>query len=436
MVSAKETDKAGERLCFGGTRFASAIFPVFTAFYLMGFLTDVVLLSPAVTAVILFSLRIFSAVDDQFIGLFFNRKNFKNGKYRPYLKWCALPFAVSFALLGLAPEIGFTGKIVYISIMLALSELFSSVLSTAELSMLPYLAKDDVERTKLMSFSNAGSILAYIAIGTFMMPLVNFFGQGDKHTGFALTLVLLAILSVPIHFWGYFGLKEKQAGTVSGLASIRDMFSAMIKNRRFMLLLTGYCVYSMADVFKSQMTYYYMTYNMGRQDLLPVIIMAGLLSPLAVQPLIPRLLKFAGKETLSFIGLFAASGASVLMLAAGTRLLPLFGCIVLYGVFTAIFANLVFIILASFSDQMLEQKNMRMSDILTVTLALSSSIGAAFASSIAPLVLEFSGYSAQTDIQLPGALSGIKILYILCTAAAMALAGVFMLVFRCKKTKA
>ena len=178
-----------------------------------------------------------------------------------------------------------------------------------------------------------------------------------------------------------------------------------------------------------------MTYIMGRADLLPVIILAGLLSPLAVQPIIPRLLKRAKKEDLIVFGLFAAVCSCILMLLAGNRPAVLIVCVVLYGVFTAIVANLSFIVTASFSDEMLARQSISVSEILTAALNLSSNIGSAIASGAAAIALAAFGYSAQAASQAAGALLTIKALYILCTAACMALSGTVFLLFR-EKTKA
>ena len=425
-----EKASAAEMLSFGGAQFATCIFMAFSAYYLMGFYTDFALIPPAATAVLLMTLRFYSAASDQFVGLFINRASFKGGKYLPYLKWFALPFAISLVALGQSPEISVAGKIAYAACTLLLCDLFRSVLNTAALSMLPYFAKGDADRTKFVSFANAGSILAYITVGTFMMPLANFFGGGDTRTGFALTLPLFALIAVPLHFNAYFRLKERHYDGPSNKPAIRDIFSAIARNRHIRLFMAGYCLYAMADSFKSQTTYYYMTYNMERPDLLPVIIMVGLLSSLAAQPIIPRLLAFVGKEILIVVGLFAAACSSFLMLAAGSNPFALIVCAAFYGMFAAVAGNLVFAVMASFADEIRERKKIYMSDVLLATMSLSYKVGIAIASGVAPMTMAMYGYSAQTASQPAATLAGIKALYILCAASGMALSGIAMLLFR------
>ena len=435
-MSGEKAEKVStiEMLSFGGVQFAASSFMAFLSYYLMMFLTDVALIPPAATAILMLCYRLFSAVDTQAIGLFINRKRFGDGKYRPYLKWCALPFAIGVAALGLTPGIGGSGRIVYAALVLIICDISWSAIHTASISMLPYLANDDIGRTKFMSFSNSSSIIAYIIIGTFMLPFADIIGGNERSRGIALVLILLAVIAAPLIFSAYFRLRERHYAETVEKPAIKDILLAIGRSKRILLFMTGLCLYFMADSFKNLTTYYYMTHVLGRQDLLPVIIMAGLVSPLIMQPVIPRLLNLARKEALIIFGLFAASCACFLMLAAGNRPIALIACVVFYGVFTAIVANLTYAVIASFSDEIRLRQNISMSEILTSIMNLVSNIGSAIASGAAAMAMAAFGYSASAVSQTASALMGIKALYIVCTAVGMALAGGVMLFFRKKES--
>ena len=189
-----------EMLSFGGTQFGASIFMAFTSYYLLMFCTDIAMIPAPIVGVLLIVYRVFCGLDTQAIGLMINRVRFKDGKFRPYLKWCALPFGISIAALGLAPSIPASMRIIYVMAVLFLCDLGWSVLHTASMSMLPYLAREDVNRSKIMSFSNSSSILAYVIIGTLMIPLTALLGGNDAHRGFAITLALLGAITVPLFF--------------------------------------------------------------------------------------------------------------------------------------------------------------------------------------------------------------------------------------------
>jgi GPH family glycoside/pentoside/hexuronide:cation symporter len=372
---------------------------------------------------------LYSIIIQQIVGLYENRFCFRDGKYRPYFKWFAIPFAVSLAALGVVPGTGLTGKIVYAIFTLLMCELCWSVLNIAALSMLPLVTRGDINRTRFVSFSNASSILAFIAVSILVMPVAAFFGGGNMQTGVFFTLLLLAGLSVPLHFGAYLGLKERYFTVQTAKLSVRDIYAIIVRNKRLLLFLAVFCLYSMADSFRSQTAYYYMMYIMGQPLLLPVFIMTGLFSSLAAQFIIPRLLSFARKETLVAAGLFASASVCLLVNLSGISPFVLIIYSVLYGVFTAIVANLSFTVLASFADEIQERHKMNMSDVLTATMSLSSKIGIMIVSGAAPFILVIYGYSAQALSQSSNALFSIKFLFFVCPAIVMAIAGIVMLYF-------
>ena len=434
MASDARSEKinASELLSYGGAQFATNIYKAFSAYYLMMFCTDMALFPITTTAIVLFFYRLLSALDDQVLGVLINRVSFKDGKYRPYFKWCAAPFAISFTAIALTPGINVAYRIIFFVTALFICEVCSSALYTASMSMLPYLSQGDVNRTKFVSFSNSGAILSFIIIGSFMLPLADFFGGGDKNKGFTLVFALFAIIAALLHYNAYFHLKERNYTDTYRKLAVKDMFLSVIRNKRIMLFLAGYCLYSMADAFKGMTTYYYVTYNLQRQDLLPMIMLTGLISPLAVQPIIPKLLSYAKKESLITGGLFATCFASLLMFAAGNRPFALIPCVALYGLITGVVANLAFTVVASFSDEIRLGQNMSISEILAACLSLSSNIGIAISSGVSPMIMGTFGYSPEVAIQTADALFGIKALYIHCTATGMALSGLAMLAFRKK----
>ena len=434
-----EKARVAEGLAFGGAQFANCIFPAFAMYYLLGFYTDVALIPPGAAAVLVLILRLVSAFDDHAVGLYMNRTQFRDGKYRPYFKWCALPYAVSLTLLCCVPVTSVAGKIAFAAVTLFACEFFSSTTTTAAYAMIPYLAKGDVGRTKFVSFSNGSSILAFIVVSTLLLPMANFLGGGNRQIGMPMTMTLFALMVVPLHFNAYFRLKERHFGISPSRAAIKDLVLTIVRNRRLLLFLLGYGIYGMANGFKAQTTYFYLTYNLGRPDMLPFVFLAGLASPLAMQLVIPRLLKLAEKETLIVLGLFGACAASLSMLAAGDNPYALILCIMVFGAFTAVSANLVFAVMASFTDEINANSRIKMSEVLSATMGLSTRLGGAVTSAVSLMVLALTGYAApsagasmmpQAAVQSPTALMGIKALFIFFTAAGMLLAGLTMLRFR------
>ncbi|MCL2058101.1 MAG: MFS transporter [Oscillospiraceae bacterium] len=441
MTNTNSNGKIVNMLSYGGVQFASSIFLAFLAYYPLVLLTDVALIPPAIAGLLLSGLRLFSAAGDQAIGIYINRASIKGGKYRPWFRRCAIPHAVCLAAVGLTPGFGLGGKIIFAAITLALCELFRSIINMAAMSMLPYMADTDEERTKYVSFSTAASIGAFFIVGTFMMPLVGLLGGGfsrvvggtwsggidGQRAGFALLFALLAIVSVPMCLNAYHRLSEGSYDATLVKQPIAKMYAAIIKNKRLVLFFAGYCLFATADAFRNLTAYYYVANNLGRPEFISFVIMAGVITPFAMQPIIPRLLAFAKKETCIIFGLFAASALNFILPAISGGAAALLVCAVLYGSFTALSVNLVYAMVATFADEMRARHEMQMSDVLSAILSLSYKVGMAIAGGAAPIIMAMYGYSAENAMQPASALSSIKALYFSFTAIGMALSGAAML---------
>jgi Na+/melibiose symporter-like transporter len=79
---------------------------------------------------------------------------------------------------------------------------------------------------------------------------------------------------------------------------------------------------------------------------------------------------------------------------------------------------------------------MTVNEVLLSIMSVCSKIGIALASSISPMVLIATGYSAQANMQTASAQAGIKKLYLLGMAVGFAVSGFMMLLSFRKKNKA
>lgn len=120
--------------------------------FLFFFFTDVYGISAAMAGTIMLVARVWDAISDPLIGIIADRTNTKNGKFRPYMIWFAIPLGISLVLLFTTPDYEETGKVIYAAIMyLLLSTMYTAV-------NLPYSAlsgvmtADSAERTELNQY--------------------------------------------------------------------------------------------------------------------------------------------------------------------------------------------------------------------------------------------------------------------------------------------
>ena len=83
-----------EKIGYGFGDMSSSMFWKIFSYYLPIFYSNIYGLSLADTGVLLLVTRIWDAVSDPMMGIIADRTHTRWGKYRPYLLWISLPFAV------------------------------------------------------------------------------------------------------------------------------------------------------------------------------------------------------------------------------------------------------------------------------------------------------------------------------------------------------
>ena len=95
-----------EKIGYGFGDMSSSMFWKIFSYYLPIFYSNIYGLSLADTGVLLLVTRIWDAVSDPMMGVIADRTQTRWGKYRPYLLWISLPFAVCGVLLFTTPDFG------------------------------------------------------------------------------------------------------------------------------------------------------------------------------------------------------------------------------------------------------------------------------------------------------------------------------------------
>jgi GPH family glycoside/pentoside/hexuronide:cation symporter len=400
----------------------------FSSYFLILFYTDVFLLPVGAVAVLMFTYRVIDATDDVLFAYFMNRKHYKRGKYLPYYLWLSLPFALFSALMYYTPDISDAWKFVYAFATLLAWEMADTILGTATKALLPFISRDKRERTQLNSVGIVFAVGAFLIVSSSGMNLVALLGGGDQQRGFFMTMLLFGLLSVPMSLAGYFGIKERHL-TQKKKIPPRQILHCVLQNRRMLLFLGVYLFYWAGNSFKNQMTIYYVSYNMGRPDAVSSMLLAGVLASFAVQPFIPWIAKHMASGQSMSIGIWGSAASAAAMLCAGQSMPLLIAGNVLFGLFSAVPANLAFTVVADFVDETLARHDANLSDIFYTTLSVSGKIGMAVASGLCPLVFGWTGYRPEAAAQGAVALLGIKGLFLGGTALMLAISGALMLRF-------
>lgn len=232
----------GEKVGYGLGDMASNFYMGFFGLFLLYYYTDVFGITPAAAATMLLITKIVDAVSDPAMGLIADRTSTRWGKYRPYLLWVAIPYAVLGYLLFLGPELSDTGKLVYAYITYTLVMLAYTAINVPYSALLAVISPVAEERTKATQFRFVFASLGTLCVGAFATPLVRWLGGDDEVLGFRLTIILFAVLSVLI-FWITFGSTRERIQPKPNNSSVTDDFSALLSNKSWIVLVaTGILV--------------------------------------------------------------------------------------------------------------------------------------------------------------------------------------------------
>ena len=102
-----------EKIGYGfGDMASSRVWKLFGA-YLMIFYTDVFGISAAAVGTMFLVTRMWDSVFDPIVGVIADRTHSRFGRFRPYLLYLALPFAIIGVMTFFTPDWGNTAKVVY-----------------------------------------------------------------------------------------------------------------------------------------------------------------------------------------------------------------------------------------------------------------------------------------------------------------------------------
>ncbi|MBP1677256.1 MAG: transporter [Bacteroidetes bacterium] len=312
-VSFKE--KVGYSLGDGS---ANLIFQMMMMFQLF-FYTDVFGIKATAAGMILLVARIFDAFVDPLVGIISDRTNTRWGKYRPWVLWTALPFAVFFVLAFATPDLGERGKILYAGITYVLLMTVYSFNNTPYSSLGGVMTGDIKERTSISSIRFVTATIATFIVQGLTLPLVAKFGKGNAQTGWHWTIGLYAIIVVVLLLVTFLTTKERISPPAGQKNSIKQDFKDVLGNIpwKAMFALTLFLFTTLA-LWGSSMSYYF-NYVVDKDALFAFLRNFGLVAEAGQT-------YGAGHDFLAAFGLIASDNSQVF--AVGFSLFNMIGQII------------------------------------------------------------------------------------------------------------
>lgn len=430
-----------EKVGYGLGDMASNFYMGFFGLFLLYYYTDVFGISPASAATMLLLTKVIDAISDPVMGLLADRTQSRWGKYRPYLLWAAVPYAILGYLLFLGPDLSDTGKLLYAYLTYTLVMLAYTAINVPYSALLAVISPSSTERTKATQFRFVFASLGTLCVGAFATPLVRWLGGDNELLGFRLTIILFAILSVVI-FWITFATTRERVSSQCHSSSVKEDFAALLSNRSWIVLVLAGIMVVIGLIARFASILYYLKYYIGDDgsqvflifDRTAILMSCGLIGQLLGALITPMLAARFDKHHL-VIGM---NLLHALLLAFCYFIPPdQFGLIVFahsLGILT--FGTIITLLFAMYTDcaEFGEWRTGKNTAGLTVSASMFSlKFGSAVGGALPGFFLTAFGFVAN-EVQSPSAIAGIRFMFNLLPAVFFLAGAILMLFYRINRS--
>ena len=429
-----------EKVGYGLGDMASNFYMGFFGLFLLYYYTDVFGISPAAAATMLLVTKVVDAISDPAMGLIADRTSSRWGKFRPYLLFVAIPYAILGYLLFLGPEFSDAGKLIYAYVTYTLVMLAYTAINVPYSALLAVISPVAEERTKATQFRFVFASLGTLSVGAFTTQLVDFLGGGDEVLGFRLTIILFAILSVLI-FWITFASTRERITPAPHSSSVREDISVLIRNISWVVLVGTGILVVVGLVARFASIVFYTKYYMQDEGELVWLIFnktalltsCGLIGQLIGALVTPMLAARFEKHHL----VIAMNLLHAVLLAVCFVIPPeQFGLIVAVhslGILT--FGSIITLLFSMYTDcaEYGEWRTGKNTAGLTVSASMFSlKFGSAVGGALPGFMLAWFGFVAN-EVQTDTAITGIRLMFNVLPAVFFLLGGLLMFFYRIDK---
>ncbi len=169
-----------EKISYGFGDLASVLYWQTFMLYFTFFYTDVFLIPASAAATMFLISRVWDGVNDPMMGMIADRTKTRWGKFRPYLLWLCVPFAIVGVLTFTVPDLSPTGKLVWAYVTFIAIMMLYTAINIPYTALLGVISADSRERTTVSSVKFIFAFGAGIIVSASLLPMVKYFGRGDE----------------------------------------------------------------------------------------------------------------------------------------------------------------------------------------------------------------------------------------------------------------
>ncbi|MBN1155646.1 MFS transporter [candidate division KSB1 bacterium] len=256
-----------EKISYGFGDLASVLYWQTFMLYFTYFYTDVFLIPASAAATMFLVSRIWDGVNDPMMGMIADRTKTRWGKFRPYMLWLCVPFAVVGVLTFTVPDFGMTGKMIWAYTTFILIMMLYTAINIPYTALLGVISPNSDERTTVSSIKFLFAFSAGIIVSATLLPMVKTLGGGNAARGWQLTFVIYGIAAVIFFLIAFMGTKERVQPPKTQKSSVKKDLYELVTNVPWLVLLATTITFILFVAVKSSVTVHYFKYVIGAQEL-------------------------------------------------------------------------------------------------------------------------------------------------------------------------
>mgnify|MGYP004533319969 FL=1 len=435
--------KAGlsEKIGYGFGDMSSSMFWKIFSYYLPFFYSNIFGLSLAHAGTLVLVTKLYDAVSDPVMGLIADRTNTRWGKYRPYLLWIAIPFAIAGVLAFFTPQTdNYTFKHVYAYVTYILMMTVYTAINVPYGAMLGVMTDDSREKSVFSSFRMFFAFIgSFIAMGSFE-PLLKLRQSivgtlpaewtlaDSTPADWTIAVSVIGIVCAVLFILSFLMTREhvteaemaketvKANSNETAKTSVAEDLKALVANGPWWMLLGGGIAILLFNCVRGGAAAYYFADVLGTNAIftLALFLTVGEISQLVGVVVTVPVSEKIGKKATFLLVLVAVTVLSVIVAFLPETPAGMWALLVsqiLICIAIGINSPLLWSMFADVADYS-ELKNGRASTgLIFSSSSMAQKFGAAFGSAIVLWVLMAFGYdNAKGAVQTPEALATIKAL--------------------------
>ncbi|HIB8180116.1 MFS transporter [Elizabethkingia anophelis] len=438
-----EKIRVKEKLAYGLGDAASSMFWKIFSMYLLFFYTDVFGITAATSGTMFLVTKVWDAFFDPVVGLISDRVSTRWGKFRPFLVWMVLPFAIMGIFTFFRPDFSENGRLVYAYITYSVMMMVYSLINVPYASLLGVISSDPKERTALASYRMVFAFIGSLIALWLIEPLVKIFGDETLTSamGWVYAMVVFGIIASILFLLCFAGTKERITPVKENNSTLKNDLKDLFANKPWWILLGAGVATLLFNTIRDGVAIYYFKYYLNKTDT-DMISFFGMQMSLTTAYLVlgqaaniigvvaatPVANKIGKKKTFFFAMLFAAIFSILFYFLEKSSISEILVLQFIISICAGSIFPLLWSMYADTADYSEWKQGRRATGLVFSASSMSQKLGWAIGGWASGSLLAFFGFQANV-LQTTFAQTGIKLMLSLLPATAAIISMLFILFY-------